>query len=375
LVGGLLLGGLVLSAAAVAQDPAEPNVTGPQPATGADSGALAVVLVEDQPLSCWPTRNSPHYRQSLTVDSVVRVGDRRDGFRQVLLPLGPLGFVHKKFASEPDDGKVVSKGKAVSFRRRPQSGEAPVTSLAEGTELWLVGEEGDWWCVRFPARDCWVTESALQIIDEPTASALQAHDEFMAEQRGQVQAYLTIVAEQRAAAELAATQRQQLQALQDRLAVELQRPPTEQALAELASATQELLASMAEEAELRPAGLDLERRITAQQWIVEAVAVRDEQPVPPRDLLPPPPANVPDPLERFQAVGFLRWQRGFVGPGKYVIEKGGQPLYVVSCDSGRYDLSIFVDREVGLIGSRRRPATESLRLLDVERSEGLSGRR
>ena len=73
-----------------------------------------------------------------------------------------------------------------------------------------------------------------------------------------------------------------------------------------------------------------------------------------------------------QAVGFLRWEKGLVGPGKFVVEKGGRRLYIVTCDSGRYELGVFVDCEVGLIGSRRRPATESLRVLDVEKLEVLS---
>ena len=46
-------------------------------------------------------------------------------------------------------------------------------------------------------------------------------------------------------------------------------------------------------------------------------------------------------------------------------------MFDVTCQSGRYDLSLFVDCEVGLIGASRRPATDSLRVLEVEKVEVL----
>jgi hypothetical protein len=44
-------------------------------------------------------------------------------------------------------------------------------------------------------------------------------------------------------------------------------------------------------------------------------------------------------------------------------------LFLVQCSNGRYDLSMFVDKEVGLVGPSRRPASDSLRLLDIEKIE------
>ncbi|GAB4155905.1 MAG: hypothetical protein Fur0037_24260 [Planctomycetota bacterium] len=77
-------------------------------------------------------------------------------------------------------------------------------------------------------------------------------------------------------------------------------------------------------------------------------------------------------VEFAHAVGWLRWERGLAGPGRYVVEKGGRDLFVVTCSSDRYDLSLFVNREVALIGPRRRPDADALRLLDVEKLEVLS---
>lgn len=375
LVGGLMVGSLVLAGSMAAQDPAESNAAGPEPAGAGDPGPLAVVVEEDVQLLCWPTENSPAYEDVLAKDVVVRIGETRQGFQQVLLPLGPFGYVHKRFAKEPADGKVLTKGRAVSFRRRPQSGEAPVASLAEGTELWVVGEREDWWCVRFPARDAWVPVKALELVEERTAEVVSAQEAFAAAQQAQVDTYLAQVAERRAQILLAEEQAVQLEELQVQFRGIMEAGATVAVLAELATATDALMATLDEDGPLRPAARDLKRRIADQQWIVEAVAVRDEQPVPPTDLTPLPPPLVPDPLDRFQAVGFLRYRGSIIGPGRFVIEKGRQPLYVVTCESGRYNLDLFVNREVGLIGSRRRPTTESLRQLDVERIEVLSAGR
>jgi hypothetical protein len=114
----------------------------------------------------------------------------------------------------------------------------------------------------------------------------------------------------------------------------------------------------------------LQKNIVERKWVAEAMLVANE-PVPAAKDVLPVQTEVRDPLERFDAIGWLRWQRGITGPGQYVIEKGGQTLYVVTCRSNRYELGLFVDREIGLVGPRRRPGVESLRVLDVEKIEVL----
>ena len=136
----------------------------------------------------------------------------------------------------------------------------------------------------------------------------------------------------------------------------------------------ELLAQAQNDADLKPLVEEFKRRIGTQQWVVEATIVRDEQPKPVEGLTQMAPAVVPDALDRFQAIGFLRWVKGLTGAGRYVVEKGGKQLFEVNCQSGRYDLSLFVDCELGLIGASRRPNFESLRVLDVEKIEVLAAR-
>ena len=127
--------------------PAATPVVTPAPAAAVTQGSpMASVIAASASLRVWPTANSPVYEGSLSKDAVVRVGRSDAGFREVLLPIGPIGYVHKNFANEPTaEGKVAIKSKSVAFRYRPKSGEAPVSTLVEGAELWVVGEQDDWW--------------------------------------------------------------------------------------------------------------------------------------------------------------------------------------------------------------------------------------
>ena len=72
---------------------------------------------------------------------------------------------------------------------------------------------------------------------------------------------------------------------------------------------------------------------------------------------------------------WLRYESRLTGPGVYYIEKGGRRQHQLSCNTGRFDLSLFVGREVGVIGPRRRPIAALLSVLDVERIEVLGAMR
>jgi hypothetical protein len=355
---------------------ATPAASTPAPAAAVTQGSpMASVIAASASLRVWPTANSPVYEGSLNKDAVVRVGRSDAGFREVLLPIGPIGYVHKNFANEPTaEGKVAIKTKSVAFRYRPKSGEAPVSTLVEGTELWVVGEQDDWWKVRNAGSSCWVLETEIQVFDNPPDTMTLAHAEFEKTQKGEVGARIESIAKAAEALKIRAERREKLAAIQTDFSKELKKSPREQKFEGIAAATDELLAQVQGDAELKPMAEELKRRVGAQQWVVEATAARDAQPKPVEGVRDVPPVIVPDALDRFQAVGFLRWTKGFTGPGRYVVEKGGKQLFEVTCQSGRYDLSLFVDCEVGLIGASRRPNFESLRVLDVEKVEVLAPR-
>ncbi len=375
--------GPILAPAGVAQEEkaaAAPTVESPALALQAPDadvmqGPLGLILVDEVQLQVWPSENSPRYEDVLRKDDVVRIGETRDGFVCIQLPTGPAGFVHKDFATDPVDARVSTKGKRVSFRYRPKSGEAPVDMLPEGTDLWVLGEpEGaaKWWRVRQPSRECWLPQSAVQVFEDPPLTMRKSHVDFVRVRNAEVQGYAQAQRDAVAARQLLEEQRAKVSTLLATYQQELDKATQQQQLDPIAQQAESLLAEVGDESALASTLRDLRRRIDQQRWVVEAVSVRDAQPVPAQVESAEVSPVVKDPLERFQAVGFLRWENGLLGPGRFVIEKGGQPLYLVSCDSNRYELSLFVDHEVGLIGSRRRPATESLRILDVEKIEVLT---
>ncbi len=355
------------------------TVTAQEPAPAqepaATSQALGSITADAAEMRCWPTANSPAYEGALPKDAVVALGRTEAGYREVTLPLGPIGYVHKSFCGDATpEGKVAIKSKSVAFRYRPKSGEAPVTTLAAGHELWLIGDQEDWWKVRNPQITCWVHETEVQGFDNPPETMVLAYAELAKVQRGEVAQRIEAMQQAAAQKQQASEQLAEMAALQNAFQQELQKDPREQQWAPILASTDALAARLAEGSELKPMCEELKRRIGVQQWVVEATAVRDEQPVPPQNLPVVAPGVVPDALDRFQSVGFLRWTKGFTGPGRYVVEKGGKQLFEVTCNSGRYDLSLFVDCEVGLIGQSQRPSFESLRVLDVEKIEVLAAR-
>lgn len=365
----------VAPAPAATPAPAAQQPAAPAPVAATQGSPLASVIAASASLRVWPTSNSPAYEGAIGKDGVLEVGRSDAGFREVMLPLGPIGYVHKGFTNEPTaEGKVTIKNKSVAFRYRPKSGEAPVSTLVEGTELWVVGEQDDWWKVRNAAASCWVLETEIQVFDNPPETMTLAHAEFEKTQKGEVGARLEALAKAAEARKIREERRAKLAALQGDFGTELKKPSREQKFDGIAAATEELLTQVQQDAELKPMVEELKRRVGAQQWVVEATAARDAQPKPVQGLPEVPPVVVPDALDRFQAVGFLRWVKGLTGPGRYVVEKGGKQLFEVTCQSGRYDLSLFVDCEVGLIGASRRPNFESLRVLEVEKVEVLAPR-
>jgi hypothetical protein len=361
---------LVLVAVLRAQEPAPPAA--PAPAAAVTTGvAYGQILVDGAKVRCWQTANSPLFEDVLAKGNVVQVGRSDSGFRAIILPLGPRGYVSKKFAGEPVDGTVKTKGKAVSFRFRPKAEGAPVATLREGTELTVVGELDDWWCVRCGAVEAWLPEAEIQVSQATSDPLTAGWAELQKTHLGEAAAWQQAVTAAREKQKRAEEHARLAGELQERLRAELAKPMAAQQLAPIAESCRQLHAKLDADSPTRAVVENLEKRIATQQWIGEATAVRDAEPQPPKDLPQLPPGEVKDSLERFQAIGWLRYEKNLAGFGQYIIEKGGQTQYVLTCSSGRYDLALFVDREVGLLGPRRRPATESMRILDIEKIEVL----
>ncbi len=359
-----------------AQDPAatpavqQPGNVAPAEASTTTAEAVGAVLVAEARVKCWPTDHSPAFEDTLTQSSVVRVGRSEGGHRLVVLPLGPVGYVSKKFTTEAAAGKVKTKGKAVAFRYRPKSGEAPVSALSEGAELLVVGEQDDWWKVRSTGIEAWVADAEIQVFDKPTAEQAAAVEALAATHQNQSGVWLARQAELAEQARKAAANQQAYLAAEEAFRAEQAKPLAERKFDAIEASLAQVATEAPADSPVANGIAALKKKIDEQKWLAEAVAVRDAEPVEPKDL-PQVKPDVRDNLERFDTIGWLRWRRGLTGPGQYVIEKGGQDLFVVICSSNRYDLARFVGKEVGLIGPKRRPSNESLRILDIDKIEVL----
>lgn len=360
---------LVLAALAVslgAQDPAPTEPAKPA------APQLARVTLERVALRCWPTavEAPPVFEDSLQKDDVVAIGQQKDNFREVLLAVGPVGYVSKKFTKADEQGQVVTVGNDVSFRFRPRSSEAPVDFLVDGTVLQVVGEDADWWRVRCKGSLAWVLETDLAVVEANEASLLaQASTErrFASE----VETFrANLLAKQRKLAQdnvdLGA-----VAVIERSFVSEASKPGAEQGYAPLLEALAKLDASLAADSAGKLATEALRKRMETQQWIAEAMRVQLEKPKPATDVQPV--VQPKDELERFQAIGWLRYQSRFNLPGTYYLEKGGKRLHDVTCASGRYDLALYLDCEVGLAGPMRRSKDDATAAnLDAERIEVLS---
>lgn len=351
---------------------ASPNPAAPPTAFGAPPNAFGRVVVDKATLRCWPgaVATPPLFEDVLAKDQIVGVGRSEGGFRSIVVPLGPVGYVSRKFTAVANDGRVTTKGSKVSFRYRPRSaGEPPVMQLAEGTELFVLGEQDDWFRARVAGIDAWLPEAEVQVLDAADATAAAAaYAEWEKRQRAEVQARLDQIAAQVARSKQDEADLQSVRTLHDRYTAELNKPVGQQQLDVLDEELRTLLAGLGPESAGRAAVQSLQERIKNQRWVAEATAAVQATPPP---VLVEKPVSVRDNLSRFESIGWLRYERRLAGPGVYYLEKGGQRQHVVTCNTARYDLALFVGREVGIIGPRRLPATESLSVLDAERLEVL----
>lgn len=347
-----------------ATQPAQPA---PATATGTTYGR---VVVEQAALRCWSgaVAEPPVFDEVLTKDTIVVLGRSENGFRCVQLPLGPVGFVSKKFTESTPEGLVKTKGVKVAFRYRAKSSEAPVVQLDSGTQLHVVGEQEDWYRVRVAGVDAWLAEAEVQATDAADPAPAKLYAELQQKQEAEVKARLDAIAAQIAKQKQDEADVAAVQQIQDAFAAEQKKPLTEQKYAPIHEALDKLNASFGAESAGKAAVASLKKRVDAQSWIADATAVVREAKPPASDV---PPPEKKDPLERFQSIGWMRYERRIAGPGVYYLEKGGQRQYEVACSTGRYDLGLFVDCEVAVLGPRRRPMTTAMSVIDVERLEVL----
>ncbi len=343
---------LLFAPAPSAQDPAEPAIS------------YAKVLNEVQ-ARCFAGPKSPSYDDLLPADTVVQVGEKVGDYRRLLLPLGATGYVHKKFSSEPVDGVVLTTGSNVSFRYRAKSSEVPAMVLPKGTELMLMADAGDWWKVRHAGAPAYVADADVVVFDTQTQALVDGYREFDAQRRAEWRTAVEERAAAAAAAERRAAQELELDGFVQRFDGEQQKPTAEQTYGPLLADVKALAASLDDDGPLALRARTLVGEIERQELVVRALNAVVE-PLPTRDeaaeILPP---KVEDPRDEFDAIGWLRLHRSVRSGDYFTLEKGGKLMFVVTCSSGRYDLSMYDGFELGLRGGKARPSGDRVRELDV----------
>ncbi len=360
-----------VTAAVAPQNPAAtpPAATAPVAMPTAVVPTFGRILVDQVTVRCWSgaVAQPPVFEDTLGKDQVIAVGRSENGFRAIELPLGPVGFVSRKFTEASPEGLVKTKGSKVAFRYRPRSSEAPVSQLPDATALHVLSEQDDWYRVRVAGVEAWVAEAEVQVGNQADPALATAYAELKQKHEAEVSTRLDGIKAQLARAAQDQIDVAAVQMVHDAFAAELKKPVVEQKFEPLNETLDKLAATLAADSAGRAAIDSLKKRIETQSWIAEATILkRTKAPV-----VDGPPAEKKDQLERFQSIGWLRYEGRLASPGIYFLEKGGQRQYLLSCNTGRYDMALFVDCEVGVIGPRRRPDTESLSVLDVERLEVL----
>ena len=328
------------------------------------------IVADAAPLRCWSSvvATPPAFDDVLQKDQVVVLGRSENGYREVVLPLGPMGYVSKRFTEKADDGAVSTKGTKVSFRYRPRTSEAPVAQMPNGTEMFVVGLEDGWYKARIQGVEAWVAESQIQVV--PSDPEVIAASEALAEQmRAAVQARLDLIAAELKQQERDRVDLEAVKVVEDAFSKELLKPVGKQQFGPLRATLAKVSAGLVGDGAARRLSASLKKRLETQQWIVDATAARSEKP-PVVDATTVKP-QVKDRMDRFESIGWLRYESRLSGAGIYYLEKGGRRQHELSCNTGRFDLSLFVGREVGVIGPRRTPIAEQLSVLDVERIEVL----
>jgi hypothetical protein len=364
-----------LTSALSAQDPdarTQPqDASASRPASQPDAaaGGFARVQVAETKVRCFASERSPVFEERLVEGQFVQVGDVAHGHREVRLPQGMTGWVHKKFVTAPEQGMVTTHGTNVAFRYRPQAGEAPVLLLKKDALLFCLGEQGEWWKVRSPDVTGYLPETELQVFQtaNPTIAA-GWRDLEQNRQQAWTNATAAIAQQAEAAAQL---QRHaaKVTELQQALRAELAKPAASQDLAPIERALAALLPELPDGAAERTRATELQAQLARQQVLVAAARTVSEPPKEDEKAKDIVPARPEDPLGRFDATGWLRHRASAAGIERFRLEKGGQLLCYLDCSSGRYDLALFQGCEVGITGSRDRPHAQGVRVIDVQKIE------
>jgi SH3-like domain-containing protein len=316
--------------------------------------------------------------RTLEAGAVVRVRGSYNGWWRVSVPGGITGWISSSFLKSSDlPSERIVDADRVNFRVRPTTTDnAPLEPdrLERGERVLLLEQSGGWAKVQAPPRlSAWIDAAQL----EPLSDVAAAERSFEQQQNEHLQALV---------AEMQKAERERAYLASDAYAEDLLKAVDAQRDAELAKgssgdfaavrAAYEQLARNGVEGKPKSPKLDekvverlkafemaigllevksFEERTKAEQERIarereEALAEQERERL---RVQAPTPDRV---LENWQHFGWVRKdgeQTLSSGPVRYVIQRGDRPKVNLMCESGRYDLSDYVGREIAVRGRQR----------------------
>lgn len=328
------------------------------------------------PLRGLPIEQVPSFPGELAVGDVVWAdGPVQNDYQPVRLPGGAMGFVHSRFVEVDDDGRVRVEDGGIPLRHMPAGGSVPIVMLTRGTELWIVGREGEWLEVREPARRIFLPADAL--VAAPTDStSKRAVDDAKSRAEARTAAYLEAQRVLHAQAEARKARVDQAEALRQRVLRESDKDTLEQNWGPIsADIVSWLSAADPNEAnyafvsgQLKDVKIfeSLHNSAMAEQRLLEQKEILVEENKPLIDAIEPERR----PLSDYEQ-GWLRVERPVFGETTFWLESGGQKKWRLQCSSGRYALEDFEGHHVAVKrGSSEMPEGQS-RVLDLTEARAI----
>lgn len=350
--------------------PAVPAV----PAADAAAPRYGRVVGKEVKVLCFASQRSPVYEDVLREGDVVMVGKESGEFLQVVLPLGVVGYVHKDFTTAPVEGVISTTRPRVSFRYRPQAGEAPIQLLEQGARLrYLAAQEG-WWKVRMVPEGAWVGIKDVQVFREASPTLVKSYDALRTVHDNQCVAAAAEFAKADAEAKLRQAQVQRLEELRKQVqaAATLADAQQLEKLTELANSVKDLEAEMPADTTPKVSAGLLAADIKSRHLATAARLLLAEKPKPATDVMPGSRLAAAAPFTRFVATGWLRFDRHADGHLQCRLEKGKKAVAYVTCSSGRFDLALFDGVEVGIRGDETSAGLQMAPIIDAVRLEVLT---
>lgn len=312
-----------------------------------------------------------------------RAGDQgAHGFRHVSMPGGFPGYIFAKYVRETDQGTGIVSGSRVSFRYRPRpkNGEAPVDQVANGLEVKLLERSGDWWRVlSSPEVRAWIAADAVREVTKVDATPDKITDALDAKTKARFETQLAtqMQAWTDARAKLAAAHEREeavksIQVLIDD-AVALMNEESKKAFAKQSwDPIGKLYATIEKQLDAKGIADGPARERYAQakaeyrrRELLCGIKTAKALPKPANAEVKPAVAEAEP--KRFEYSGWLQYRPGPNDYSPFQLYKGGQRLYFVVCDSGRYDLSDYRGFELGIRGTVERREGATIRVLNIEK--------